>query len=222
MIPHPRGCKPHCRAAVCYPERMNFLAHLVLAGDNEDLRLGALLGDFVRGNRALEQYPAALRRGIRLHRHIDAFTDELPEVVALRRTFDKPFRRYSGILIDLGLDHELARHWDRYSKVALEQFDRDVRTLLDRRSEYVPERLKRFMAYADRRGLFASYASREEVLHSLRGVGRRLSRPNPLHRADEIWDEFEPRLATAFEPVFAAVQSAVRSWLNTKSTTTGS
>lgn len=201
---------------------MNFLAHLTLAGDDDDLRLGALLGDFVRGNHALEQFPAALQHGIRLHRHIDAFTDDLSAVAALRRSFEKPFRRYSGILIDLGIDHELAKNWGSYSDVTLQQFDRDVRGLLEDQSRWVPEGLRRFMDYADRRGLFAAYISRDEVLHSLRGVGRRLSRPNPLHRADEVWDDFEPLLAEAFKPVFGAVQSEVRSWLKTKSTTTGS
>ena len=32
-----------------------FLAHLVLAGGDEDLRLGALLGDFVRGGELVRQ-----------------------------------------------------------------------------------------------------------------------------------------------------------------------
>lgn len=201
---------------------MNFLAHLHLAGDDENLRLGGLLGDFVRGNAALETFSPALQHGIRLHRHIDAFTDTLPAVVELRHHFHKPFRRFSGIIIDLGLDHELAGNWSDYSPLPLEQFDRDVRALLERNEAIVPAGLERFMGYADRRGLFAAYREREEVLHSLRGVGRRLSRPNPLHRVAEIWDPFEPLLAAAFPVVFEAVQSEVSAWLSSRSTTTGS
>lgn len=201
---------------------MNFLAHLYLAGNDEALRLGALLGDFVRGGAALEAYDIQLRRGIRLHRHIDSFTDGLPEVTALRESFQPPFRRYAGIIIDLGLDHELAKRWGDHSSVTLESFDRGVRRLLGRHQDQVLPGLARFMAYADRRGLFAAYSDENEVLYSLRGIGTRLKRPNPLHRCDEIWEETAPRISDAFDGVFDAVQSAVGAWVKSKSTTTGS
>ena len=201
---------------------MNFLAHLYLAGDDENLRLGALLGDFVRGNEALRVYPPGLQHGIRLHRHIDAFTDAMPAVMELRRWFRTPFRRFGGIIIDHGLDYELARNWDDYSPLPLDGFDRDVRSLLDHHENLVPAALRQFMNYADRRGLFAAYRQRDEVLHSLKGIGKRISRPNPLGRVSEVWGGFEPLLAGAFPPLFDEVQSEVSSWLNSKSTTTGS
>lgn len=201
---------------------MNYLAHLILAGDDEGLRLGAVLGDFVRGRQALAGYPPQVARGILLHRHIDAFTDAMPAVGVLRAWFPAPFRRYAGIIIDLALDHELARRWENYSSQTLETFDRNVRGLLARNDEMVPDRLRQFMAYADRRGLFAAYRDPEEIIHSLRGIGRRFSRPNPLHEVASIWGDFEPRAAACFEGVFGEVQSDVAAWLKSTSTTTGS
>ena len=108
---------------------MNFLAHLVLAGDDDGLflRLGAMLGDFVRGRRALDAYPGDVRLGIELHRHTDQFFDSLPDVANLRKYFPATFRRYSGIVIDLAYDHELARRWENYSSQSLEDFDQEVR-----------------------------------------------------------------------------------------------
>jgi len=201
---------------------MNYLAHLVLAGDDENLRLGALLGDFVRGSEALAAFSPQVRTGILLHRHIDAYTDSLPAVLALREWFPDGFRRYAGIVIDLAFDHELARQWEMTAGQTLEAFDAGVRDMLARRTAEVPAGLHRFMAYADRRGLFAAYRESPEVLHSLRGIGRRLSRPNPLHRVAEIWDDFEPRARACFGPVFGTVQSEVAAWLKSKSTITGS
>ena len=52
---------------------MNFLAHLLLAGDDEGLRLGAMLGDFVRGREALNRYDEATRLGIRLPQYSYVF-----------------------------------------------------------------------------------------------------------------------------------------------------
>ena len=201
---------------------MNFLAHLVLAGDDEGLRLGAMLGDFVRGRRALDAYPESVRLGIELHRHTDQFFDSLPDVVNLRTCFPAPFRRYSGIIIDLAFDHELARRWKNYSGRSLEDFDREVHELLTRNDRFVPDRLHQFMSYAERRGLFAAYREKSEIMYSLCGVGSRLSKPNPLHRAEEIWDELAPRFSACFEYVFLQVQLDVPGWLKSRSTTTGS
>jgi len=201
---------------------LNFLAHLLLAGDDESLRLGAMLGDFVSGREALSKYDAGVQKGILLHRHIDAHTDTMPGVVELRKLFQPPFRRYAGIIIDLAFDHVLALRWDEYSEQPLREFDRDVRDMLARHDSLLPERLKGFMQYADRRGLFAAYRQKSEILHSLRGLGRRLSRENPLHRAGDIWSGFMPVLAARFEPIYRDIQSDVAVWLKSSSTMTGS
>lgn len=192
---------------------MNFLAHLLLAGDNEGLRLGAMLGDFVRGKHALAEFDEDIQRGIMLHRHIDAFTDSLPGISELRSWFLPPFRRYGGIIIDLAFDFELANRWNGYSETSLEDFDQGVREMLARHDKQLTGQLKGFMRYADRRGLFTAYREESEILYSLRGVGRRLSRPNPLHRVDELWGDFEPRVSACFEPVFEDIQSDVDRWL---------
>ena len=201
---------------------MNFLAHLVLAGDDDGLRLGAMLGDFVRGRRALVDYPDDVRLGIELHRHTDQFFDLLPETVKLRRSFPALFRRYGGIVIDLAFDHELARRWANYSSQSLEDFDSEIHGLLARNDQMLPDRLRRFMSYADRRGLFTAYRDKSEIFVSLSGIGTRFSRPNPLHRVEEIWDELAPDFSASFEPVFRQVQSDVSAWLKSRSTTTGS
>jgi acyl carrier protein phosphodiesterase len=39
---------------------MNFLAHLLHAGDDEGLRLGAMLGDFVRGKQPLAGFDSGV------------------------------------------------------------------------------------------------------------------------------------------------------------------
>lgn len=201
---------------------MNFLAHLVLAGENEGLRMGALLGDFVQGRLSELEYSREVRLGIRLHRHIDSYVDALPQVVAVRGQFHKPFRRYAGIILDLAYDHELALAWPRYCSTPITEFDRNVRTMLARNEDLQPEKLKRFMAYADRRGLFAAYAERSEILRALTGLGKRLSRANPLHRVDEIWDDLRPEFKRSFEQVFPELQRDAEAWLKSRSTMTGS
>lgn len=201
---------------------MNFLAHLHLARGDDDLMLGALLGDFVRGRRELWSWPAGIRNGIRLHRKIDRFTDHSRQVKALRTQFPKPFRRYSGIVIDLAFDHELARNWAQYCDTPLTEFDREVRSILAAHEGELPERLRRFMDYADRRGLFEAYRYEDEMLFSLAGIGTRLKRENPLHRVKEIWPELKPRTADAFASFFPEIQLRVAALRKRRSTNTGS
>ena len=201
---------------------MNFLAHLCLASGDSGLMLGGLFGDFVRGRRALRNFPDPVRQGIVLHRFIDRRTDHSAEVKKLRRKFPREFRRYAGIIIDLAFDHELAVNWWRYMPGSLERFDLEIRDLIRDNPDMVPDGLTRFMQYADRHGLFTAYREEDVILFALAGIGTRLSRPNPLHRAAEIWPELAPEFKPAFKQFFPAIQSEVMEWPNSISTTTGS
>ncbi|NIM70239.1 MAG: DUF479 domain-containing protein [Xanthomonadales bacterium] len=201
---------------------MNFLVHLHLAAGDEGLMMGALLGDFVRGREALQGFPPAMREGIVLHRWIDGTADAADEIRSLRGTFPREFRRYAGIIIDLAFDHELARRWSSFSSQGLAEHDAQVRALLAAHADLVPARLARFMAYADRRGLFASYRHEAEMLHSLAGIGTRLSRPNPLHRVEAVWPALRPAVGACFEAYFPVLQSRVAAWRRRRSTSTGS
>jgi len=201
---------------------MNFLAHLCLANGDSGLMLGGLLGDFVRGRRVLRTFPEPVRQGIVLHRYIDKRTDHSSVFKTLRRRFPREFRRYAGIIIDLAFDHELAVNWWRYMPGSLERFDLETRDLLRDNAELVPEKLTDFMHYADRHGLFAAYREEDVILYALAGIGTRLSRPNPLHRAAEIWPELAPEFKLAFRQFFPQIQSEVFDWRKRISTTTGS
>lgn len=201
---------------------MNFLAHLCLANGDSGLMMGGLVGDFVRGRRALRTFPEPIRQGIVLHRYIDKSTDRSPVIKKLRPQFPREFRRYAGIIIDLAFDHELAINWWRYMPGSLERFDLEARDLLREHAQWVPEKLAGFMVYADRHGLFSSYRETEVVLQALTGIGKRLSRPNPLHRVDEMWPEMSPLFKLAFKEFFPLIQSDVVEWRKRNSTTTGS
>lgn len=186
---------------------MNFLAHCLLARGDDGLVMGALLGDFIRGREALYALPGPIRSGVRLHRRIDRYTDRSEPVQALRPRFPPPFRRYAGIVIDVGFDHCLARDWARWADGSLGDFDGEIRAVLARHEASIPEDLRRFMAYADRRGLFEAYRDPGEILFTLRNMGRRFARSNPLHRVREIWDEVLPPMQAAFDALFPELRT---------------
>jgi acyl carrier protein phosphodiesterase len=191
---------------------VNHLAHLLLAGDDEGLRLGGLLGDFVHGmpDPAL---PPRVAQGIRLHRAIDTYTDGHPEVVAARARFAPPYRRYAGIALDLWFDHCLARDFARWSAEPLVEFSDAARELLWRHDARLPTALRRFRAYMEAHDLPAGYARREEIGRALQGVAQRLRRDNPLDRMLPLLAGLDAPLQAHFEAFFPQLQAFARAWI---------
>ncbi|HET9818233.1 MAG TPA: ACP phosphodiesterase [Rhodanobacteraceae bacterium] len=186
---------------------MNHLAHALLAdaGDAE-FALGSVLGDFTHGYPDPE-WPTARQAGLRFHRAIDRFTDAHPEVVAARRLFRPPLRRYAGIVLDVWFDHLLVLEWDRYAAdKPLPRFSSRWLALLDRRAAELPASLRAFIAWMHAHQLPVAYgdeATLDTVFHALE---RRLSRPSPIGEslpalrlhADALqqhFDAFFPQLA---------------------------
>lgn len=163
---------------------MNHLAHALLADPGGvEFELGSALGDFARG-RPDPAWPDARRLGLRFHRAIDHFTDEHPEVVAARRCFVPPMRRYAGIVLDVWFDHLLVLDWDRHvAGEPLASFALRWLALLDARAAELPASLRAFLAWMHTHDLPVAYgdeATLDVVFHAL---ARRLSRPSPIAEA---------------------------------------
>ena len=192
---------------------MNHLAHALLAGDDDLLRLGGMLGDFVHGQLDDSPLPAGVVDGIRLHRAIDTYTDAHPEVLAAKAVLPPPYRRYAGILLDMWFDHCLARDFARWSVQPLDGFSDDLRALLWRHDALLPPALRRFRGYMEMHGLPAGYADRAVLGQALVGIGQRLSRANPLDTAMPVLLAQEAALQRRFDAFFPDLREFSRAWL---------
>lgn len=181
---------------------MNHLAHLLLAGPEDGDRLGALLGDHIKGQLALHALPQALARGVRLHRHIDLLADRHPVVGGLLAQLRPPFRRYGGVILDVLFDHMLDRHWQRFSEQPLDRFAGAVDTLFARQRRLLPVRLQRFAAWARVTGLWMRYGERDMLEEIFQRLAARHGRPSPLGRGLEVLDRHESAIETGFLDLF--------------------
>ncbi|MBX9406908.1 ACP phosphodiesterase [Pseudomonas baetica] len=170
---------------------MNYLAHLHLGGQRPGQLLGSLYGDFVKG-RLQGQFAPEVEAAIQLHRRIDVFTDRHPRVdIALRR-FSATRRRYAGIVLDVFFDHCLARDWRLYADQPLEQFTTDVYRVLSLERQ-LPERLAKIAPHMVANDWLGSYQEFEVLEQVLRGISRRLTRPEELAGAmQELRRLYEP------------------------------
>ena len=152
---------------------MNHLAHFHLAGDCAGQIAGALLADYLRGpvDPAL---PARVATGVRLHRHIDAFTDAHPRVRELRGIFPGRERRLAGIALDLFFDVALAREWGRFSSVTLPEFSASVYGALRAHSECMSGPAREHARHMEHHGVLCRYLKPATAQGALERIGTRL------------------------------------------------
>ncbi|VVO67699.1 Acyl carrier protein phosphodiesterase [Pseudomonas fluorescens] len=195
---------------------MNYLAHLHLGGQRPGQLLGSLYGDFVKG-RLQGQFDPEIEAGIQLHRRIDVFTDRHPLVDISLSRFSMTRRRYAGIVLDVFFDHCLARDWTLYADQPLEQFTSDVYRVLSAEPQ-LPERLAMIaphMVANDWLGSYREFAVLEQVL---RGISRRLTRPEELAAAmQELRVLYEP-LSEDFRLFYPQLQDFAQNRLHDRLT----
>jgi acyl carrier protein phosphodiesterase len=161
---------------------VNHLAHALIALRTGTSVVGNLMGDFVKG-RPESTYEGELLRGIRTHRVVDAFVDAHPAFWRSRGRLPSALRRWSGILVDVGYDHALARRWDVLGEGTLREFADSVYAQLDASRAELPERMRGFVDYMTSTDLLAAYRDPEGVTRALAGMSHRVGRANPLGTA---------------------------------------
>lgn len=151
---------------------MNFLAHAYLSFGDPETTVGNMISDFVKGRRWLD-YPEGIRRGIRLHREIDRFTDEHPATREGREFFRKDYRLYSSAFMDVVYDHFLASDGERFSEEQLRGFTKDVYTDLEKHEDHFPERFAALFPYMRSQDWLFNYRHQQGIENSFKGLVRR-------------------------------------------------
>ncbi|TXK25024.1 DUF479 domain-containing protein [Pontibacter qinzhouensis] len=165
---------------------MNYLAHIFLSGDEEDLLIGNFIADAVKGKQ-LEQYQPGIARGIRLHRLIDTFTDTHPVVHQSKERLRPHFRKYAPVVADMFFDHFLAIGFEQFAPVALEVFVDRAYSIIHNQFDLLPPRVQHFFPYMMRQNWLASYAEIEGIRQALAGMSRRTSFKSGMELAgDEL------------------------------------
>ena len=166
---------------------MNYLAHLFLAKNSPESRIGNLLGDFLKGN--LEGYKTVYSReiieGVKTHRLVDSFSDRHPIYLQSKRRICSTNRRFAGIIVDVCYDHFLANHWEKFSQQSLERFIADVYQILAENQNILPVKLQAAVPLMIEEDWLSCYQNIEGISLTLTRIGRRFKRGNYLVNAGE-------------------------------------
>ncbi len=188
---------------------MNFLAHLLLAGDDPEHQVGQVLADLV-STTAIPSFTPGIQEGIRAHQRIDVFTDAHPAVDTARRRLRPPYRRFAGVLLDIYFDHFLARQWDRHGAATpLPSFARQRYATLAAYTDLPVPRYVRVITAMRREDWLVGYAAVAGVTRALRGISARFSRPNPISSGTQPLLENYAALRADFEAFLPALKDHV-------------
>jgi acyl carrier protein phosphodiesterase len=141
---------------------MNYLAHVFLSGDNEEIAVGNFIGDYVKGEN-FKKYSEKIKKGILLHRDIDRYTDRNKIVRKSKSLLKKKYGKYSGIIVDIFYDHFLAKNWHRFSSRLLNTFTERFHKILDKYFEILPEDVKKFVPSFINNNWIGTYRSVEGI-----------------------------------------------------------
>jgi len=185
---------------------MNYLAHIYLSGDNELVTIGNFMADGIKG-KDYKTYPREIQKGILLHREIDTFTDANEIVRRSTKRLHKRYSHYSGVIVDILYDHFLAKNWDHYSEIPLEEYVDDFYNVLDKHVDILPPRILKMMPYLVADNWLLSYESIEGIQRVLNGMNRRIKNIDNMNEATAELEQFYEEFESEFTEFFAELMS---------------
>lgn len=163
---------------------MNFLAHLFLSFENEDIVIGNFIADFIK-NSDVKNYSSAIQKGILIHRKIDAFTDNHPAVRKGTSRLRPHHHKYAPVVIDILYDYILANNWKRYSALSLGEFARQTYSILNKRLDEIPEGLKKSVPKMIESNWLEAYKTKDGLRFTLQKMDQRAAFPSNFINAVE-------------------------------------
>jgi acyl carrier protein phosphodiesterase len=163
---------------------MNFLAHLYLSGDNEDIIVGNFIADHVKGN-GINKYSSGIQNGILLHREIDAYTDSHPQFIQSKKRLAGNYRKYAGVIVDMYYDHFLSARWQQYSAEPLETFTRRMYGIILKKFLILPSKTKRILPFMAKDNWLVGYGKIEGLAAALAGMAYRTPFNSGMENATE-------------------------------------
>ena len=191
---------------------MNVLAHIYLSGDSEKIIIGNYIGDYVKGKDYLN-YPEQIRKGIIIHRRIDAFTDRHPVVHRSKIFFSRKYHKYAGVVTDIIYDHFLTKEWDLFSRRPLESVTYNFYRAMVNNYQYMPPNVKEMMPFFIINNWIESYQTIKGIRLVLKTLSKHSSLPKETrfaihalkknyHSLQDDFMEFFPQLIDYVEKEF--------------------
>ncbi len=180
---------------------MNFLAHAVLSYGNTPILVGNMISDFVKGKKQFD-FSIDIQRGIRLHRHIDAYTDSHPVTKQATALFKPVTGLYASVFIDIAYDHFLSRDTQEFQDTDLATFAAGVYKQLYENAKVLPEKFLNILPFMSKQNWLLNYNSLQGIEKSFAGIARRARFLETSDAAFECFRDNYEALETCYHQFF--------------------
>ncbi len=191
---------------------MNFLAHAYLSFSQPKLMVGNFIADFVKGN-DYQQYPEEISRGIIIHREIDYYTDNHPQVLLSKRRLQPKYRHYAGVIVDMYYDHFLAANFQDFHNDALHDFAQGVYRVVADHRDIIPPKVAFLLKHMSRGNWLLSYAEVSGIEQALGGISRRTKFKSHMeqagHELREHYEDFHEEFNAFFPEIIQFVEKKI-------------
>ncbi len=184
---------------------MNFLAHIYLSGNNDLIKIGNFMADGIKGKDYLN-FPEEVKNGILLHRQIDSFTDAHSVYRKSKHRLHEKYGHYSGVIMDILYDHFLAKNWNLYSDVALEQYVATFYKSLQTNYELLTEKTKSIVPVMTANNWLVSYKSLKGIESILKQMDYRTKHRAKMHEAVQELNTFYNDFESEFTQFFSELK----------------
>ena len=174
---------------------------------------GGFIGDFLKGPVA-DDLPPALALGVRLHRRIDAFSNQHEMIRRSCNRFPDRLRRIAPPLVDVIADYLLATNWQAHHDNTLVEFSRQTYVHIEAGSDYLPAHGQEFFAWMVENDLLTSYTEWDSAQRGMRSVTRRLRRQELNELLMSELPQLVDDLRTDFDGYFPDLQTHANGWLS--------
>lgn len=165
---------------------MNFLAHILLSGENEGVMMGNYVGDFIKGRLSDEKtatWNPDYVLGLKLHRFIDSFTDTHPEVSEAKDVAAVTQGKLAGIVMDIYFDYFLAKNFEHYHKEPLFIYAHRIYSIIQRNEHLIPETMVPMVRSMIRQDWLNTYATLDGIDTTFKRLSRRAEFLAPISTA---------------------------------------
>ncbi|WP_303319170.1 acyl carrier protein phosphodiesterase [Flavivirga abyssicola] len=197
---------------------MNYLAHIYLSGENDLVTIGNFIADSIKG-KDYKKYSKDIQTGILLHRNIDTYTDAHKTVRLSTKRLHEKYGHYSGVIVDILYDHFLAKNWNKYSTIPLDEYVSAFYDSLEEHYHVLPLRIQKIMPYMMADNWLLSYASIHGISRVLDGMNRRTKNRSGMNEAivelKEFYKEFEDEFTAFFNELITFSKQKLKELNNT-------
>ncbi len=192
---------------------MNYLAHSYLSFGNEDILVGNMIADYVKGKKQYD-FSDAIQKGIRLHRIIDEFTDKHKATLNIKKLFQPSYRLYASACVDVVYDYFLANDTQVFANdETLFTFSQTTYSLLEKNLPLFPEKFSIAFTYMQQQNWLFNYKTKDGMKKSFTGLLKRSKYIAEIETAFSIFLHHQDAIEESYNIFFPELENMCRNYL---------